>query len=51
MQISITKIFPSGSLELSTIADGRRISHIYQGYTRTEARRLFRAYVKRQTKE
>lgn len=49
MTISITRNL-NGSLTLATVAAGRLISYTYYGYTREQATRMFRAYVKEQTK-
>lgn len=43
--ITVTRLFPSGALELSAMhPDGYYVSQRYQGYTTREARRIFHGY-------
>lgn len=45
MQIIIERHNVNGSLILSTIKHGIRFCQVYYGYTRSEAKLMFRAYV------
>ena len=45
MQISITVLFPSGALELSALVNGHLVSRRYMGFTRKEAREMFKASI------
>jgi hypothetical protein len=40
--MTITKLFPSGALEICDVIDGRLCRKVYHGYTRAEAKRAFR---------
>lgn len=44
--MTIEKKFPSGALEISDIIDDQLIRKIYYGYTRREARAMFREHVR-----
>ena len=45
--MSITKLFPSGALEVSAVVGGYLVRRVYFGYTRREAARAFRAEIKK----
>ena len=40
--ITVTRTFPGGYLELSVILDGYRFHRLYSGYSVKDAKRLFR---------
>ena len=44
--MTITKLFPSGAVEVSDIINGYLVRRIYYGYTKREAARMFRAETK-----
>lgn len=48
MEISVYR-YPNG-LELATIHNGYRVSRFYVGYTITQAKKLFREYVRESEK-
>lgn len=50
MTITATKLFPSGAWELSTIIGARYYRRVFYFYTKRDAMRLFRAYVKAEEK-
>lgn len=43
MPLTITKLFPSGALEVCAVVKGQLVSRRYFGYTRREAVAMFRA--------
>jgi hypothetical protein len=43
--MTITKLH-NGALEIATIQNGYRVARVYCGYTRKEAIKLFRAFLK-----
>ena len=45
--INVNKLFPSGALELWIIKDDKYIRQTYFGYTKAEAKKLFRQYLKK----
>lgn len=45
--INVEKLFPSGGLELWIIKDYKVIRQKYFGYTKAEAKKLFRQYLKK----
>lgn len=44
--MTITKLFPSGALEVSAIINGYLVRRVYYGYSKREAARMFRAETK-----
>lgn len=44
---TITRLFPSGGYECSTVVDGRLLVQRYFGYSKREVKSLFRDYVAR----
>jgi predicted deacylase len=46
MKTTVTKLFPSGALEVCAVVSGQLIRRRYFGYSRREAIRLFRANLK-----
>lgn len=45
--MTITRIFPSGAWQVSTIINGYLVTRTYYGYTKREAIALFRSETKR----
>ena len=45
--VHASRLFPSGAWELSTIAGGRRVAHVFYQYTKREALQLFRAELRK----
>lgn len=48
--MTIERLFPSGAYAVSTVRGGRYFHRVYYGYTRKEALREFRAYVREATR-
>jgi len=46
MNVSATKLFPSGDWEICALVKGFLVSRRYNGYTKSEAVRLFKTYAK-----
>lgn len=44
--IFVDKVFPSGALSLSTIKDGVWKTHLYMGYPKKDAVRMFKRSLK-----
>lgn len=46
MPISVEKVFPSGALSLSAMKNGVLKTHLYMGYPKREAIRMFKQELK-----
>jgi len=45
--MTVTKIIPSGAILISAIVNGQLVKKQYQGYTITEAKKLFKEQTKK----
>lgn len=44
--ITVSKVFPSGAWQVSTLVDGYRFARTYMGYTKKESIQLFKEQLK-----
>lgn len=49
--MTITKLFPSGAIEVSDIIADHLVRRVYYGYTRREAAAMFRSETKTQNQK